>query len=244
MSDRDGDDVDDASMTCWGPKKRKGKMMMSDLDLLHYYETKLGSGSSCSCKTDCLRILDDQVICSAVANYLVSFERKSKREQDNIILQWIIYGRHPGGRHSLCTSHHNQRRFGYHVPFDGLCLGDDGESLEKIRSHHFSELGLQFVMGTGRRRMKTIRAIAKTTAVMPLSRDQSKCQRNAGIKVDDPQLAPLLAHLDYLLDLGEVRATRVVTTLVDGIQGHANREDTIDQVYLPISMGYRSCYKR
>ena len=64
------------------------------------------------------------------------------------------------------------------------------------------------------------------------------------MKVDDPRLAPLLMHLDYLLNLGEVCATRVVTTLVDGIQGHANREDTIDQAYLPISMGYRSCYKR
>ena len=78
MSDRDGDGDADASMTCWGPKKRKGKMMMSDLDLLHYYETKLGSGSSWSRKTDCLRILDDQVICSTDASYLVSFERKSK----------------------------------------------------------------------------------------------------------------------------------------------------------------------
>ena len=115
----------------------------------------------------CLRILDDQVICSAVASYLVSFERKSKREQDNIILQWIIYGRHPGGRHSLCTSHHKRRAFGYHVPFDGLCLDDDEESLEKICSHHFCELGLQFVMGIGRRQMKTIRATTKTTVVIP-----------------------------------------------------------------------------
>jgi hypothetical protein len=32
--------------------------------------------------------------------------------------------------------------------------------------------------------------------------------------------------------------------LVDGIGGHANRDDNIDLIYLPISMGYRSCYKR
>jgi hypothetical protein len=68
------------------------------------------------------------------------------------------------------------------VPFDGYSLGDDGESLEKICSHHFCKLGLQLVMGTGRQQLKTIRAIAKTTAVMSLSRDQSKCQINAGIK--------------------------------------------------------------
>ena len=33
-------------------------------------------------------------------------------------------------------------------------------------------------------------------------------------------------------------------TLVNGMLGNANCEDTIDQVFLPISMGYRSCYKR
>jgi hypothetical protein len=64
------------------------------------------------------------------------------------------------------------------------------------------------------------------------------------MKADDPRLAPLLAHLDLLLNLGDVRATRVVSTLVDGVQGHTNRKGTIDHVYLPISIGYRSCYKR
>ena len=121
MSDRDGDGDADASMTCWGPIKRKGKVIMSDLDLLNYYETKLGSGKSCSCQGDCLRILDDQVIRTTVASYLVWFERKSKHEQDTIILQWMIYGRTPGGRHSLSSSRDKIREFGYHVPFDGLC---------------------------------------------------------------------------------------------------------------------------
>jgi len=32
--------------------------------------------------------------------------------------------------------------------------------------------------------------------------------------------------------------------MVDGIGGHANRDDNIEVIYLPISMGYRSCYKR
>ena len=45
MSEKNGDADADASMTCWGQIKRKGKVIMSDLDLLNYYETKLGSGS-------------------------------------------------------------------------------------------------------------------------------------------------------------------------------------------------------
>ncbi len=61
------------------------------------------------------------------------------------------------------------------------------------------------------------------------------------MKADDPRAAPLQHHMEYLLELGEVHATRVVATLVDGVQGHANREDTVDMVYLPISMGFCSC---
>jgi hypothetical protein len=64
------------------------------------------------------------------------------------------------------------------------------------------------------------------------------------MKADDPRLALLHAHLDLLLNLGEVCATHVVATLVDGLQGHSNCEVAIDQVYLLILMGYRSCYKR
>ena len=47
-----------------------------------------------------------------------------------------------------------------------------------------------------------------------------------------------------MLNLGEVRATGVVATLVDGEQGHSNHEDTVDMIYLPILMGYWMCYKR
>jgi hypothetical protein len=61
---------------------------------------------------------------------------------------------------------------------------------------------------------------------------------HAELKADNPQSISLHHHLDYLLNLGEVRATRVVATFVDGMHGHANRDDTIDMVYLPISMGY------
>ena len=68
---------------------------------------------------------------------------------------------------------------------------------------------------------------------------------NAAMKADDPRSAPLKYYLDHLLELGEFRATRVVATLSDGVvQGHANRKDTVDMVYLPIPMQYRNCYKR
>ncbi len=42
----------------------------------------------------------------------------------------------------------------------------------------------------------------------------------------------------------EVRATRVVTTLVKGMQARVNHDGDDNARYLPMSMGYRNCYKR
>ena len=44
--------------------------------------------------------------------------------------------------------------------------------------------------------------------------------------------------------LGEVRATKVIATVVDGAHGLANRQDTDGNIYLQISMGYRNCFYR
>ena len=52
-----------------------------------------------------------------------------------------------------------------------------------------------------------------------------------------------MRHFEYLKNLGEVRLTQVVATLVDGMQGHANCNDSLDVTYLPIFLGYRPCYK-
>ncbi len=53
-----------------------------------------------------------------------------------------------------------------------------------------------------------------------------------------------MRHFEYLKNLGEVRATLVVASLVDGMQGHANSDDSLEVTYLPILLGYWSCYKR
>ena len=116
--------------------------------------------------------------------------------------------------------------------------------VDRQNSHPFLlRQGLQSVMGLGKYRWRMIGQVSKSsTAIMPRCYNRMS---NVTMKVDDPRSAPLKYHLDYLLELGEVRATRVVATLSDGgVQGHANREDTVDVVYLPISMGYQNCYKR
>ena len=227
----------DSSLTCRGTKKRKSTMLMSHDDLVSYFEMRLDAILLCpnqSC--DCIAILRNKPLCSAIASYLAWFERRSKYEQDAIVLQWVIY------KKILPGSNMNW----YHVPFDGSCYDDDDdEDLQQIRNHLLCTAGIQAVMGIGYRRMKTIRNAATFTTIMPFSGNHGK-PSHAEMKADDPRAAPLKHHMEYLLNLGEVRATRVVATLVDGVQqgGHENREDTVDMVYLPISMGYRSCYKR
>ncbi len=78
---------------------------------------------------------------------------------------------------------------------------------------------------------------------MPNHKSTGKANYNA-VENNERKYLPLKDHFEYLQNLGEVRATRVVATLVDGMGGHVNRDDNIDVTYLPISMGYRPCYKR
>ena len=80
-------------------------------------------------------------------------------------------------------------------------------------------------------------------AVLPDHKSTGKKNYNA-VEKNERKYQPLLHHFEYLKNLGEVRATQAVATFVDGMCGHANRDNNIDVTYLPISMGYRSCYKR
>ncbi len=79
---------------------------------------------------------------------------------------------------------------------------------------------------------------------MPMHKAKGKTNYNS-LSNNDRKMGPLMRHFEYLMELGdEVRATRVVTTLVDGMQARVNRDDDDDARYLPMSMGYRNCYKR
>ena len=139
---------------------------------------------------------------------MLFFEQKSKYEQDSIILQWVIY------RFKI-TGPNGWPMDGYHVPFDGSCFDGKGEWLtDQIRTNYLCVRGLQSVMGLGKYRWRMIGQVSKSTAIMP--RRYSRMS-NAAMKADDPQSTLLKYHLDYLLELGEIRATRVVATaLSDG----------------------------
>ena len=149
-------------------------------------------------------------------------------------------------RYVLILKASNEQRKGlknrkvFCLPFvdDGTDAVDD-----KVRTYLLCKRGLVILLNFGERRYVTIRSAAKSSAVLPDHKSIGKKNYNA-VEKNERKYQPLLHHFEYLMNLGEVRATRVVATLVDGMGGHANRDSNIDVTYLPISMGYRSCYKR
>ena len=87
---------------------------------------------------------------------------------------------------------------------------------------------MQSVMSIGYDCLKSIQNVAKTTGVMP--RHALVGLKGKTLKDNESRLAPLNSHFNYLLQLGEVRGTRVIATLVDGVVGRTNRDDTVDMV--------------
>jgi hypothetical protein len=95
-------------------------------------------------------------------------------------------------------------------------------------------------------RFQSIWEVTTFTGVMPTHKLTGKIN-HCSILSNDHKYEPLKRHFEYLSNLGEVQATQVITRLVDGMLGCANHNnDQRNQrvTCLPISMGYRSCYKR
>ncbi len=181
---------------------------------------------------NCLAILDDANIRASVVKYLCWFEKKSKYEQDSIVYKWFKYS-------SFLKKGQSK--------FNLFCLPsiDDGTAdvVKVVRKHLNCTRGLQFLLDLGRRRYRSIRKALAFTGVMPVHKATVKMNYNS-IVINERKLEPLQRHFEYLLNLSEVQATKVVSTLVDGMQGRLNRNDASNVTYLPISMGYRLCYKR
>ncbi len=131
----------------------------------------------------------------------------------------------------------------FRLPFvdDGTDALDDDKN--GVRTHLLCKSVLVSLLTFGQRRYVSIQSAAMSSAVLPDHKSIGKKNYN-NVEKNERKYQPLLQHFEYLKNLGEVRATRVVSTLVDGMGGHANRDNNIDVTYLPISMGYCSCYKR
>ena len=60
----------------------------------------------------------------------------------------------------------------------------------------------------------------ETTGVLPVHKATGKPAPNA---MTQHKIEPLMRHLQYLTNLGEVRATRVVSTVVEGMDADGCR---------------------
>ncbi len=210
---------------------RKSKLGMNEVALFEYFNTQLEETTECPNKQcTCLAILGDASAPASIAKYLTWFEQRNKYKQDSIVFEWFRYS-------SFLKPRTKQKRTKNKMLFP-LPYVNDGTAIvyEKVRIHLLCLFGLQRVLAFGRKRYGSIRNASKFTPVMPAHKSIGKKIYNA-IKKDGQKYEPLMRHFKYLKNLGEVQATQVVATLVDGMQGHANHDDSLDVTYLPISLG-------
>jgi hypothetical protein len=195
---------------------RKSKLGMEKIALFKYFNTRFEERAQCpNTRCTCLAFFGDESAHSSIAKYLTWFEQRNKYEQDPIIFKWFGYS-------SFLKPSTKQKRTKnkmlLHLPYI-----DNGTAIvgEMVRIHLICTCGLQFILAFGNKRYRLIRNASKFTSVMPAHKSIGKKNYNA-IKKNDQKYEPLLRHFDYLKNLDEVGATKVIATLVDGMQGHAN----------------------
>ena len=113
-----GDDrrvANSSSTTKYGTLSRSSKLLKSDDDLFCYFDDRLqGKDKEMVCPgkgCDCLTILENASVREAIARYLVWFERKTKYDQNLLLMEWYRYSSRSGWR--------------YLVPFDGDSIEDN-----------------------------------------------------------------------------------------------------------------------
>ena len=136
-------------MTKLGSLTRASKLSMTDDDLISYFDAHLiGTEVAMKCANtacNCLSILDDKNVWQAVATHLVWFERKSKFEQDSVVMEWYRYAR-------LGTEKANF----FQLPLDSNLMTN--LSIKKsLHCHKLCQSRMQLVMGIGGTRMQRIR---------------------------------------------------------------------------------------
>ena len=191
---------------------------------------KRGKDSRLSCS--CLHILRDHNLRDPVARFMARNVHRDKREIDEQLLDWYRYSKNAA----------KEMQNKYYIPYDGSVAYDAGEDISVLRTATLCTSSMYIVMDMSLGRMKPIMKAYNTTGVVKAHGNTGK---STEMKDDDPRMAPLIEHYDELLELGEVRATKLITSLVEGRQQTTLRDDEDDEnVYLPTASGYRSCYYR
>ena len=136
---------------------RKSMKKISDEELLMIVSEGIACLPSCGMTScDCLDILSDVNVRECVAQYLLQFVRKSKYDQDSIILEWYKYA---------IAARIGRRQLWFCLPYDAT-LNTDIDCLGASQKHRLCLLGMRSLLGIGGSRYRSIRAAA-SVGVMP-----------------------------------------------------------------------------
>ena len=128
---------------------------------------------------------------------------RDKREIDEQLLDWYRYSK------NVAKEMQNK----YYIPYDGSVAYDAEEDISVLRTAMLCTSSLYIVMDMSLGRMKPIMKAYNTTGVV---KPHDNTGKSTAMKDDDPRMAPLIKHYDELLGLGEVRATMLISSLVEG----------------------------
>jgi hypothetical protein len=192
---------------------------------------KLSSGGGNS-KCSCLKILGDDSICDAVATFGLNFLKKSKYDQEQTVIEWFKYACADG----------NDRQPKFLLPYDTSDMVISTDAMKKMLSCRICTSAMGTLVDFGQSIMTKLKTLSRTTGCAV--RHGNTGRKPRAYKEDSPEVIGLRIHFRGLERLGEVRATRLISRLVDGMQQNSIRDDEEDIVFLPACSSKRSCYDR
>jgi hypothetical protein len=215
MNDDEGEQqVEEEMGEAWERVTKICKSQMSDDELRTYFDSQLrGVGECPNLSCNCVAIIADRDVRDSVVRYLCWFNAKTKYEQDSIVFEWFKYS--------------SYLKKGSKITWFCLPFIDDCMSVvpEAVRMHVLCSQRLLLVLNWGSCRWRSIRKASTVTGVMLMHKAKGKTNYNS-LSNNDRKMGPLMRHLEYLMELGDkVRATRVITTLVKGMQARVNHDD-------------------
>jgi hypothetical protein len=145
------DTDEEEGKTLMSKKSRICKKKLTNDELFLYFDELHEAQAKVSCRNincSCLSILkEDDRVQALVSKYLAGFERKNKREQDSIILDWYRFAE---------AMRYGCRQVWYCLPYDGSWCKDMEDVLNIAQGHKLCMKGLCLVMGIGHNRFQSI----------------------------------------------------------------------------------------
>lgn len=200
---------------------------------LHVHNSSKNHKNYTKCK--CLHILRGESQRWAVGQYFLGHYKKSKFERDSLVVEWYKAATKGG-------TARNQSQ--YSLPFDASeCPELSKADVKELINHSICRNGMMLLLDVGSDYLTTIKRWAETTGVAKKHGNSRK--KNRSYKGESQVMKDLTSFFTELEKMGETRATRTVEEMVGGeVVGHGNRDNDENNVFLPITFGYRPCFSR